>query len=55
MGKYVNAKANELFTHSAGFFCFFKKKREREMSKEWKLLNIGTDYRGGCEISSGDH
>ena len=32
MGKYVNAKANELFTHSAGFFCFFKKKkRERNV------------------------
>ena len=36
-------------------FVSLKKKREREMSKEWKLLNIGTDYRGGCEISSGDH
>ena len=32
MGKYVNAKANELFTHSAGFLCFFKKiERERNV------------------------
>lgn len=34
MGKYVNAKANELFTHSAGFLYFFFLKKEREMSKK---------------------
>lgn len=37
------------YSHTLQVSFFLKKKN----SKEWKLLNIGTDDRGGCGISSG--